>query len=99
MRVTTIPAPIRPRAVPLSSVGKLQSYLRRLLRCSDLWIDTSKRGSSPQLRIGHEVVGTIAEAHEEGERYWAVTLIVLEEDLALTRNADAGAELDAESHS
>ena len=81
--VTRILAPAGPHAITLAHVGRLQLYLRRLLRCPDLWIeDADKRDGSVQLRIGHEVVGTIDEVHEEGERYWAVTLIVLLEKIS-----------------
>jgi hypothetical protein len=38
------------------------------------------RGSI-ELRIGNQVVGTVDEVFDEGERSWAVTIVVLEDEL------------------
>ena len=35
-----------------------------------------------EVRINREVVGTVDQADEEGERFQATTLVVLEEDLS-----------------
>ena len=42
---------------------------------------SAMRGSTLELRIGHEMLGTIDQVDDEGERSWAVTVMVLEEDL------------------
>ncbi len=61
----------------------LQSHLRRKLGCMTLFLDAAAApGGSVEVRIGREVVGTVDQVDEEGERSWAITLVVLEEDLA-----------------
>ncbi len=39
------------------------------------------QGGTAQVRIGENVLGTVDQVDDEGERSWAVTLVVLEEDL------------------
>ena len=41
-----------------------------------------RQGGTAQIRVGKDVLGTVDQVDEDGERSWAVTLIVLEEDLA-----------------
>ncbi len=75
------PAPT-PR-VTSETLQVLQSHLRRKLGCMTLSLDPAGApGGSVEVRIGREVVGTVDQVDEEGERSWAVTLVVLEEDLA-----------------
>ena len=74
-----------PKPVPRISgadLQRLQSHLRRTLGCMTLALDApTTRNGSVQLRIGQEVVGTVDQVDDEGERSWAVTLVVLEDDL------------------
>ena len=44
-------------------------------------LDQRREGSTLQLRVGDDVLGTVDQVDEGGERSWAVTLIVLAEDL------------------
>ncbi len=61
---------------------RLQTYLRTMLRNPDVALDApGRRGGSVHLRIGDDVLGTVDQVEDEGERSWAVTLIVLEDDL------------------
>ena len=39
------------------------------------------QAGTAQIRIGEDVLGTVDQVDEDGERSWAVTLIVLAEDL------------------
>ena len=60
----------------------LQIYLRRALRSPDLALDPPEtQGGTCQLRVGETVLGTVDQIDEEAERSWAVTIVVLEEDL------------------
>jgi len=53
-----------------------------VLSCRNLWLDEPRvQSASVQLRIGTEVLGTVDQVDDEGERSWAVTMIVLENDL------------------
>lgn len=62
---------------------RLQSHLRTLMRAPTLLIDPAEtQGGTAQIRVGDNVLGTVDQMDEEGERSWAVTLIVLAEDLA-----------------
>lgn len=40
------------------------------------------KNGTAQLRVGDDVLGTIDQVEDEGERSWVVTLVVLAEDLA-----------------
>lgn len=61
---------------------RLQAYLRRALHSPSLTLDPpeTQNGTLP-VRVGDDVLGTVDQVDEEGERSWTVTLIVLEEDL------------------
>ena len=62
---------------------RLQTHLRRVLRSPSITLDPPEtQGGTAQVRIGENVLGTVDQVDDEGERSWAVTLIVLEEDLA-----------------
>ncbi len=62
---------------------RLQSHLRRALQQPWPMIDpTETQKGTALLRVGSDVLGTVDQVDEEGKRSWAVTLIVLEEDLA-----------------
>ena len=62
---------------------RLQTYLRRMLRNPDVILSAPARaGGTVHLRIGDDTLGTVDQVDDEGERSWAVTLIVLEDDLA-----------------
>jgi hypothetical protein len=62
--------------------ARLQAYLRTMLRNPDVALDAPARsGGTVHLRIGDDVLGTVDQVDDEGERSWAVTLIVLEDDL------------------
>ncbi len=54
-----------------------------MLHSPGLMIDPAEtQGGTAHIRMGNEVLGTVDQVDEDGERSWAVTLIVLEEDLA-----------------
>lgn len=61
---------------------RLQTYLRKRLGNSQLEVALSKRkGGTPELRVGGEVLGTVHRDVEDGEVSFAVHLVILEEDL------------------
>ena len=58
------------------------SHLRRSLHSPGLTLNPPEtQGGTAQLRVGDDVLGTVDQVDEEGERSWVVTLIVLAEDL------------------
>jgi hypothetical protein len=62
---------------------RLQTRLRAMLHSPGLMVDPpDTQGGTAQLRMGTDVLGTVDQVTEDGERFWAVTMIVLEEDLA-----------------
>ncbi len=62
---------------------RLQSRLRAMLHSPGLTLDEpATKGGSVEVRMMGDVLGTVDQIDEEGERSWAVTLIVLAEDLA-----------------
>ena len=64
---------------------RLQSYLRKRLGNNRLQVASPRRaGSTAELKLGDEVLGTVHRDEEEGEVSFAIHLIVLEEDLAST---------------
>ena len=74
--------PVPSPGISPETLRLLASHLRRKLGCMTLSLDPpSTPGGTVEVRIGHEVVGTVDQVDEEGERCWAVTLVVLEEDL------------------
>ena len=75
--------PPSPASISPADLQRLQSHLRRTLGCMTLALEASPTRNGPvQLRVGREVVGTVDQVDDEGERSWAVTLVVLEEDLS-----------------
>ena len=65
-----------------SDLKRLEAYLRRALRCETLSLAVpAHRGATIELQIAGEVLGTVDQVDEDGERSWAVTIIVLEDDL------------------
>ena len=61
----------------------LQTHLRRMLHSPSIMLDPPEtQGGEAQVRIGENVLGTVDQVDDEGERSWAVMLVVLEEDLA-----------------
>ncbi len=70
-------------AITAADRARLQTRLRAILHSPGVIIDPAEtQGGTAQLRVGNEVLGTVDQVDEDGERSWAVTLIVLEEDLA-----------------
>ena len=70
-------------AITTADRARLQAHLRTALHSPGLVIDPPEtQGGTAQLRIGSNVLGTVDQVDEEGERFWPVTLIVLAEDLA-----------------
>ena len=62
---------------------RLQRHLRRALHSPSLSLaESSTKDGSVEVRMGADVLGTVDQVDEEGERSWALTLIVLAEDLA-----------------
>ena len=75
------PAPSR---VSASDLARLQAHLRRTLDTNRLHlVPPTARGGSVQARVGAEVLGTLDQVDDEGERCWVLTLVVLEEDLGV----------------
>lgn len=65
--------------------SRLQIYLRRMLRNPDVSLDAPARSKGAvHLRVGDDVLGTVDQVDDEGERSWAVTIVVLEEDLPVS---------------
>ena len=65
-----------------ADLKRLETHLRRTLGCATLALDAPvQRSASVQLRVGDEVLGTVDQVDEDGERSWAVTLVILQEDL------------------
>ena len=63
--------PPRPRPIAPADLARLQTHLRSTLGCARVWLDPpSAKGGTVQLRIGAEVVGTIDQVEDEGERSW-----------------------------
>lgn len=63
--------------------ARLQTYLRRALHSPGLTLDPAEtQGGTSQVRVGDTVLGTVDQVDEEDERSWAVTIVVLEEDLS-----------------
>lgn len=61
---------------------RLQSHLRRALHSPGLTLtEPTTKGGGVEVHMGHELLGTVDQVDEDGERSWAVTLIVLAEDL------------------
>ena len=61
--------------------ARIQTRLRRMLHSPGITLEPpATRGGSVQIRVGDDVLGTVDQVVEEGERSWAVTLIILEED-------------------
>lgn len=62
--------------------ARLQTYLRRALHSPGLALDPPEtQGGTAAIRVGETVLGTVDQVDEEGERSWAVTIVVLEDDL------------------
>ena len=69
-------------AITQADRGRLQAYLRKMLRNPDVALSAPARaGGTVHFRIGDDVLGTVDQVDDEGERSWAVTLVVLAEDL------------------
>ena len=69
-------------AMTTANRTRLQAHLRTALRSPTLTLDPPEtQGGTAQLRVGDEVLGTVDQVDEEGERSWVVTLVVLTDDL------------------
>jgi hypothetical protein len=65
-----------------AEIARVQTYLRRLLGSDRLRVvPPTRKGMSVVLAVEDEVIGTIHRDDEEGEVSYAVTIMVLEEDL------------------
>jgi hypothetical protein len=65
-----------------AEIAQVQTYLRRLLGSEKLRVvPPARKGMSVELAVEDEVIGTIHRDDEEGEVSYAVTIMVLEEDL------------------
>lgn len=68
--------------VSAPDLARLQAHLRRTLDSNRLHLmPPAARGGSVQVRVGAEVLGTLDQVDDEGERSWMLTLVVLEDDL------------------
>ncbi len=57
---------------------RLQAHLRTMLRNPDVALDAPARKNGS----GDDMLGTVDQVDDEGERSWVVTLTVLQEDLS-----------------
>jgi hypothetical protein len=65
-----------------AEIAQVQTYLRRLLGSEKLRVvPPARKGMSVELAVEDEVIGTIHRDDEEGEVSYAVTIMVLAEDL------------------
>ncbi len=70
------------RTISKSDLNRLEAHLRRVLQCGAMSLAVpGHRGASVEVQIAGETVGTIDQVDEDGERYWAVTMVVLEDEL------------------
>ncbi len=70
------------RSISKSDLDRLETHLRRALQGGALSFDVpAHRGASVEVQIAGETVGTIDQVDEDAERYWAVTMVVLEDEL------------------
>ncbi len=66
-----------------SEITRVQAYLRRLLGSERIsLIAPARAGLTVEVAVEGEVIGTVHRDDEEGEVSYAVTIAVLEEDLA-----------------
>ena len=66
-----------------AGIAAVQAYLRRLFGSNRIVLEAAprRRGSSGELRVGGEFVGTVHRDEEDGEVSYAVQIAVLAEDL------------------
>ena len=61
---------------------KVQTYLRRLFGNASInVVARSKKKDSAEVMIGEEFIGTLSLDDEDGDRYYAVTMSILDIDL------------------
>ena len=65
-------------AMAAPDVARVGAHLRQLLACPGLHLAAPGRGQTVQLRVGHEMVGTV-DPDEDGD--WVVTIPVLRDEL------------------
>jgi hypothetical protein len=65
-----------------SDIDRLQTYLRKLFK-TDLInvVPPMRKGLSVELSVNEEIVGTVHKDVDDGETSYAITIMVLEEDL------------------
>ncbi len=69
-------------AITQADRARLQTRLRAMLHSPGVMVDPPEtQGGTAQIRVGRDVLGTVDQVDEDAERSWAVTLIVLAEDL------------------
>ena len=69
-------------AISFADRVRVQRRLRAMLHSPGITLDPAdSQGGIAQIRVGNNVLGTVDQVIEDGERSWAVTMIVLEEDL------------------
>ncbi|HQT66497.1 MAG: hypothetical protein B7Z78_00225 [Rhodospirillales bacterium 20-60-12] len=63
-------------------IDRVQSYLRRLFGTEEIRvIAPAKAGLSVELAVAGEIVGTIHKDVDDGETSFALTMMILEDDL------------------
>ncbi|MDR3525197.1 MAG: DUF3126 family protein [Acetobacteraceae bacterium] len=73
-----------------TDIARVQTYLRRLLGSDKIRINPpAKKGLSVEIAVEDEVIGTIHRDEDEGEISYAVSIVVLEEDLPPAPKAPA----------
>lgn len=75
-----------------NDIARVQTYLRRLLGSEKIsLVPPAKKGLSVEFAVDGEVIGTVHRDDDEGEVSYAVSIIVLDEDLPPAPKAAAPA--------
>jgi len=65
-----------------SDIARVEAYLRTTLGTNRIFIDPPRnRGSSAEVRVEQEFLGTLHRDDEDGEVSFALHITILEEDL------------------
>ncbi len=65
-----------------NEISRVQQYLRQTFSNNRIRIMMSSRADAPlEVHVGEEFIGTLYSDDEDGERSYALTVSILEEDL------------------
>lgn len=65
-----------------NEIARVQDYLRRTFGNDRIFVaPPARKGTSAEMRIGDEFIGTIHRDDEDGEVSYALHITILEEDL------------------